>query len=111
MADGRNGDTKATASKKYEINLATFGKRIKALYANWKDNKQEHWSGSESLAIVTPPPSEDLRYLKSSALHTWLLGYEFPETIMVFLQKQIHVAIRKQCSLKSCRNPPRNCLV
>lgn len=43
------------------------------------------------MAVVTPPPSEDLRYLKSSALHTWLLGYEFPETVMMFMQGQIQV--------------------
>lgn len=91
MADARNGDAKGSASRRYEINLNTFGKRVKALYACWKDYKQEHWGGADTLAIVTPPPSEDLRYLKSSALHTWLLGYEFPETIMVFLQEQIHV--------------------
>jgi nucleosome binding factor SPN SPT16 subunit len=29
--------------------------------------------------------------LKSNALDTWLLGYEFPETIIVFMHKQIHV--------------------
>lgn len=91
MAEARNGDAKGSSSKKYEINLEIFGKRVKLLYACWKDYKQEHWGGADAIAIVTPPPSEDLRYLKSSALHTWLLGYEFPETIMVFLQEQIHV--------------------
>ncbi|MCO5574626.1 hypothetical protein L7F22_028415 [Adiantum nelumboides] len=61
------------------------------LYACWKDYKQEHWGGADAIVIVRPPLSEDLCYLKSSILHTWLLGYEFPETIMVFLQEQIHV--------------------
>ncbi|MCO5601625.1 hypothetical protein L7F22_055748 [Adiantum nelumboides] len=91
MADSRNGDAKGSGARRYEINLETFGKRVKLLYAFWKDYKEEHWGGADALAIVTPPPSEDLRYLKSSALHTWLLGYEFPETIMVFLQEQIHI--------------------
>ncbi|OMO95969.1 hypothetical protein COLO4_15580 [Corchorus olitorius] len=52
------------------------------------------------LAVATPPPSEDLRYLKSSALNIWLLGYEFPETIMVFTKKQIHfLCSQKKASL------------
>ncbi|KAF5946749.1 hypothetical protein HYC85_016977 [Camellia sinensis] len=37
---------------------------------------------SQVLAIATPPPSEDLQYLKSSALNVWLVGYEFLDTIM-----------------------------
>ena len=85
----RNGDTKGSSSKKYDINLETFGKRVKLLYAYSKDYKQEHWGGA--IVIDKPPPLEDLHYLKSSALHTWLLGYKFPETIMVFLQEKIHV--------------------
>ena len=101
MAEARNGDAKGSSSKKYEINLETFGKRVKLLYACWKDYKQEHWGGANAIAIVKPPPSEDLRYLKSSALHTWLLGYEFPKTIMVFLQEQIHVL----CSHKKAMLP------
>ncbi|CAI9765250.1 unnamed protein product [Fraxinus pennsylvanica] len=48
------------------------------------------WGSADVLSIATPPPSEDLRYLKSSALNIWLLGYEFPETIMVFGDKHIH---------------------
>ncbi|GMI65433.1 global transcription factor C [Hibiscus trionum] len=40
--------------------------------------------------LATPPLSEDLRYLKSSALDIWLLGYEFPETIIIFTKKQIY---------------------
>ncbi|KAG6581463.1 FACT complex subunit SPT16, partial [Cucurbita argyrosperma subsp. sororia] len=50
------------------------------------------WSSSDVLAIGTPPPaSEDLRYLKSSAL---------PETIIVFTKKQIHLLCsQKKASL------------
>ena len=61
------------------------------MYACWKDYKKEHWGGEIAIAIVKPPLSKDLRYLKSSVLHTWILGYEFPETIMVFFQEKIHV--------------------
>eukprot|EP00249_Psilotum_nudum_P024634 c29245_g1_i1 orf=537-3725(+) len=102
MADARNGDAKGASSGKgsYEINLDTFGKRLKALYACWKEYKVELWGGAESLAIVTPPTSEDLRYLKSSALHIWMLGYEFPETVIVFMQGLIHILCsQKKASL------------
>uniref|UniRef100_A0A6N2LUJ3 FACT complex subunit n=1 Tax=Salix viminalis TaxID=40686 RepID=A0A6N2LUJ3_SALVM len=58
------------------------------------------WGSSDVIAIATPPPSEDLRYLKSSALNIWLLGYEFPETVMVFMKRQIHfLCSQKKASL------------
>eukprot|EP01018_Ginkgo_biloba_P030029 Gb_09795 [translate_table: standard] len=108
MAEARNGNVKqqppdgtaAKASSGYEINVETFGKRLKTFYANWKEHKQDLWGGCGAIAVSTPPPSEDLRYLKSSALNIWLLGYEFPETIMVFMEKQIHfLCSQKKASL------------
>ncbi|KAK9049570.1 hypothetical protein SSX86_031461 [Deinandra increscens subsp. villosa] len=57
-------------------------------------------SGGYTIDATTPPPSDDLRYLKSSALNIWLLGYEFPETVMVFSDKQIHfLCSQKKASL------------
>ncbi|KAM7478528.1 hypothetical protein LguiA_026741 [Lonicera macranthoides] len=102
MAEHRNGNTKTTDGKAsgaaggYTINLDNFGKRLKMMYSHWNEYNDDLWGASEVLAVATPPPSEDLRYLKSSALNIWLLGYEFPETIMVFMKKQIHFL----CSLK-----------
>jgi hypothetical protein len=32
------------------------------------------WGGAVALAVATGPATEDLRYLKSSALQMWLLG-------------------------------------
>ncbi|KAL0291816.1 UNVERIFIED_CONTAM: FACT complex subunit SPT16, partial [Sesamum calycinum] len=67
---------------------------------HWSQHKDEYWGSSDVLAVATPPPSEDLRYLKSSALNIWLLGYEFPETIMVFGDKHIHfLCSQKKASL------------
>ncbi|KAK9291303.1 hypothetical protein L1049_019248 [Liquidambar formosana] len=43
---------------------------------------------------------KDLQYLKSSALNIWLLGYEFPEIILVFMKQQIHfLCSQKKASL------------
>lgn len=88
MADQRNGAAKAAGA--YTIDMGNFIKRLKAFYGHWKENRADMWAGSDAIAVATPPASEDLRYLKSSALNIWLLGYEFPETIMVFTSKQIH---------------------
>ncbi|GKV39651.1 hypothetical protein SLEP1_g47392 [Rubroshorea leprosula] len=106
MADQRNANgqppngTSTGAVNAYSINLEYFSKRLKALYTHWNHHKSDLWSSSDVLAIATPPASEDLRYLKSSALNIWLLGYEFPETIMVFTKKQIHfLCSQKKASL------------
>ncbi|XXG47026.1 hypothetical protein AAC387_Pa02g1738 [Persea americana] len=99
MAENRNGNSgkplppngnAAKGGSNYTINLVNFEKRIKGFYSHWEKNKTDHWGASNALAIATPPASDDLRYLKSSALNVWLLGYEFPETIMVFMKKEIH---------------------
>lgn len=93
MADHQNGSSKPAASGAvgtFAINLENFSKRLNAFYTHWKEHKTDLWSASDVIAIATPPTSEDLRYLKSSALNLWLLGYEFPETIMVFMKRQIH---------------------
>ncbi|KAM7270337.1 hypothetical protein ACFE04_029551 [Oxalis oulophora] len=86
MASG----TKPVADNQYSINLVNFSQRLKSLYSHWTKRKSDLWSSADVLAVATPPHSDDLRYLKSSALHVWLFGYEFPETIIVFTKKQIH---------------------
>ncbi|EPS71678.1 hypothetical protein M569_03078, partial [Genlisea aurea] len=72
------------------IDLNTFSRRLEALYSFWNQKKAELWGSADLISIATPPPSEDLRYLKSSALCIWLFGHEFPETIILFGKKHVH---------------------
>ncbi|WCJ39284.1 FACT complex subunit SPT16 [Euphorbia peplus] len=105
VADQRNpngggGGGGGGGQNAYNINTGKFVARLGMLYSHWKEHKDALWGSADALAIATPPPSEDLRYLKSSALNVWLLGYEFPETIMVFMRKQIHfLGSQKKISL------------
>lgn len=106
MADQRNGShppvskNAAGAGNAYAINENNLTKRLQALYSHWREHGDEFWGSSDVLAVATPPLSDDLRYLKSSALNIWLLGYEFPETIMVFTNKLIHfMCSQKKASL------------
>ncbi|XP_076957772.1 FACT complex subunit SPT16-like [Bidens hawaiensis] len=109
MADHRNGGNHPTATKgaagggasgSYSIDAATLTRRLQSLYSHWREHREDLWGSCNAFAVATPPPSDDLRYLKSSALNIWLLGYEFPETIMVFSDKQIHfLCSQKKASL------------
>ncbi|KAK9109709.1 hypothetical protein Sjap_017769 [Stephania japonica] len=88
--DHQNGSVKGR-SNAYAINLENFSKRLKVLYSEWRERRVDVWGSADSLVIATPPPSDDFRYLKSSALNLWLFGLEFPDTIMVFTSEQIHI--------------------
>ncbi|KAD7116726.1 hypothetical protein R6Q59_006536 [Mikania micrantha] len=108
MADHRNGGNHSIASKGgaggtsggYTIDTSTLSRRLQSLYSHWREHRDELWGSCNAFAVATPPPSDDLRYLKSSALNIWLLGYEFPETIMVFSDKQIYfLCSQKKASL------------
>nr|KYP76019.1 FACT complex subunit SPT16 [Cajanus cajan] len=115
MADHRNGSTQppngkaSAAGSAYSIDLNAFQFRLKTFYKHWDEHKTDLWASSDAIAIACPPPSEDLRYLKSTALNLWLLGFEFPETIMVFMKKQIHILCspKKASILESVKKPAR----
>ncbi|KAH9327298.1 hypothetical protein KI387_007476, partial [Taxus chinensis] len=109
MAEGTNGNSKPSKGSGggYEINVESFTKRLKILYGHWKEHRQNFWGACEAITASAPPPSEDLRYLKSSALNIWLLGYEFPETIMLFMASQIHfLCSQKKASLLEVLKKP-----
>ncbi|KAM0991868.1 hypothetical protein ACFX2I_010169 [Malus domestica] len=72
-----------------------------------KKHRYDSWGSSDVLAVTTPNSSEDLEYLKSSALNIWLAGYEFPETIMVVMKKQIHFSCSQASFLKVLKKPAK----
>ncbi|EMS53193.1 FACT complex subunit SPT16 [Triticum urartu] len=72
------------------VSPENFIKCMMKFYRHWKEDGTEIWGSSCAIAVATPPPSEDIRYQKSLALSTWFFGHQFPETIMVFLSRQIH---------------------
>eukprot|EP00899_Mesostigma_viride_P015637 jgi/Mesvir1/24074/Mv10796-RA.1 len=69
----------------------TMTRRLNVLYESWKENASGAWSSAACFAIVNGPPSEDFAYFKSDALQVWLLGYQLPDTIMVFFRETVHI--------------------
>ncbi|KAL2513933.1 FACT complex subunit SPT16 [Forsythia ovata] len=99
IANGPPRKGNAGRGSEYTIDLNTFSQHLQALYTHWHQNKDELWGSANVLAIATPPPSEDLRYLKSSSLNIWLLGYEFPEMVMVFGSQEYSFSMQSKESI------------
>ncbi|EEB07329.1 FACT complex component Spt16 [Schizosaccharomyces japonicus yFS275] len=75
----------------YEIDVPLFFKRIQRLLDLWNDpsHSEEYFHGIDSLLVVTGTENIENPYQKSAALHTWLLGYEFPQTLILFTKTKV----------------------
>lgn len=89
------------------VSPENFIKCLKKFYRHWKEDESHLWGNSCAIAVATPPPSEDIRYQKSLALSMWFFGRELPETIMVFMSRQIYFLCRqRECDvLKPLKMP------
>jgi nucleosome binding factor SPN SPT16 subunit len=76
----------------------SFVKRIKRLYSNWKEPEFKHDEALNSVdcLMCAVGADEEIVYSKSTALQTWLLGYELTDTICVFTEDSIHFLASKK---------------
>mmetsp|Transcript_3937 Transcript_3937/g.10265 ORF Transcript_3937/g.10265 Transcript_3937/m.10265 type:complete len:1060 (+) Transcript_3937:110-3289(+) len=80
------------------IDAQVFWERLAKLHKSWTAQRgpEELWKGADALVIDKGKDNEDELYSKSAALQTWLLGYEFPETVLVIGFKAVHVLTSKK---------------
>lgn len=81
------------------IDAALFAARLKKWHANFVANKESAWNGCDSICIPMGASSEEeLNYSKSSALHLYLLGFEFSDSVMILTKTTFcFMATKKKC--------------
>lgn len=82
------------------INAERFFQRLERLQTHWTTHKSTVWGGSDALCIPLGGASgKEMSYSKSSSMHLYLLGYEFPDSIIIITRNSFHfMATAKKCS-------------
>ena len=76
-----------------KIDKQQFHERLNQLVSAWKGDKRSGDStfGGVGSLLILLGKSDDPGYQKSNALHFWLLGYEFPATLLLFTPESLWV--------------------
>ena len=92
--------TESPARMSITLEGNTFAKRIALIQEQWS-NDASTIAKCGSVLVVVGNPSEQTTFQKSSVLHSWLLGYEFTDTL-ILLTKDGRVAFLtspKKCTI------------
>ncbi|KAG1714064.1 FACT complex subunit spt16 [Nymphon striatum] len=93
------------------IDRVAFYKRMKRLYNFWKkaENSEDPF-GKIDAVVVAVGVDKDIVYSKSTAIQTWLLGYELPNTIIVLCHNAIYflASDKKVDLLRNIENDKEN---
>eukprot|EP00958_Prasinococcus_capsulatus_P001992 scaffold179_cov368-Prasinococcus_capsulatus_cf.AAC.32 len=84
------------------VDSALFVPRCEALFTSLLERNEAQWAEAEVLYVPHGTPYEELVYLKSISLQTWLFGYELSDTLLLFSKKDktLHaVASKKKTAL------------
>ncbi|KAM4876219.1 FACT complex subunit SPT16-like [Sylvia borin] len=77
------------------LDREAFSRRLRRLYASWQKGEDEF--GGVDAIVVAVGVDEEIVYAKSTALQTWLLGYELTDTVMLFCEERLlFLASRKK---------------
>ncbi|CAM1500657.1 Fc.00g098190.m01.CDS01 [Cosmosporella sp. VM-42] len=77
-----------------KIDSKVFQERISHLVTAWKNDlraKDGLFGGATSMVVMMGKVEEIPEFHKNNAIHFWLLGYEFPTTLMLFTTDTLYI--------------------
>ncbi|CAG8585817.1 6383_t:CDS:10 [Funneliformis mosseae] len=89
-----------TEGKQLILDTKTFHKRARILQTTWKESLSkdagDEFQGAETILVIVGDLLEEYPYQKSTAIQTWLLGYEWKDTLILFTQDKIHFVTKEK---------------
>jgi nucleosome binding factor SPN SPT16 subunit len=75
-----------------ELNRELIHSRMKIIYDSWaKAGKNDEYSAIADVDAIFLAAGEDEPVRKGTAFQTWLLGYEFPSTFILFQKDKLSI--------------------
>lgn len=78
-----------------KIDRGLFQERLSSFISAWKADLRSSsspiFSGANSILILMGKTEESSQFQKNNAIHFWLLGYEFPATLMLFTTETLYI--------------------
>ncbi|KAI3400100.1 hypothetical protein diail_4330 [Diaporthe ilicicola] len=81
-------------SEAIKIDNKLFQERVSHFVNAWKADKRSGdalFGGASSILIMMGKMEEAQGFQKNNAMHFWLLGYEFPTTLMLFTTETLYI--------------------
>lgn len=79
-----------------KIDRVLFQERLGSFLSSWRadlrsPSPNSTFNGANSILVLMGKTEESSQFQKNNAIHFWLLGYEFPATLMLFTTEMVYV--------------------